>query len=255
MHVTADERAAMSLLDEVRKLEQHVLGRLKELEPLTREYEQLRKVAERLGLKYTPTASEADTDQPPPSTARRGAAKARAPRTPDTAQASRSSRKPAAKRATPPRAATTRGRGEPRTGTPATTGRTTATPASKAASMGRPRSRAGRSPARPGEREAQVLRIVGERPGITVREIGERLGVDPTGLYRVTKKLTDDGQLRKDGTQLHPVAANAGALAESPAASETGPGSVGSEQAAAPTTGDDGDTATAATSPTTSSQS
>src|SRR3954462_10856022 len=79
MHVTADERAAMSLLDEVRKLEQHVLGRLKELEPLTREYEQLRKVAERLGLKYTPTASEADTDQPPPSTPRRRAAKAHPP--------------------------------------------------------------------------------------------------------------------------------------------------------------------------------
>ena len=46
----------MSLLDQVHKLEQQVVDRLKELEhrlkevePLTREYEQLRKVAERLG--------------------------------------------------------------------------------------------------------------------------------------------------------------------------------------------------------------
>jgi DNA-binding Lrp family transcriptional regulator len=50
-----------------------------------------------------------------------------------------------------------------------------------------------------------VLRLVTGHPGITVREIGERLGVDATGLYRVVKRLTDDGRVRKDGTRLHPI--------------------------------------------------
>src|SRR4051795_5239603 len=50
---------AMSLPNQVRKLEHEVVDRLKALEPLIFEYDQLRKVAERLGVKYTPTAAEA----------------------------------------------------------------------------------------------------------------------------------------------------------------------------------------------------
>src|SRR4051795_4506024 len=49
---------AMSLPNQVRKLEHEVVDRLKALEPLIFEYDQLRKVAERLGVKYTPTAAE-----------------------------------------------------------------------------------------------------------------------------------------------------------------------------------------------------
>src|SRR4051812_20768052 len=58
---------AMSVLDQVRALEQQVLGRLRELRPLVTEYRDLAKVAERLGLKRdddeasetaTPAASE-----------------------------------------------------------------------------------------------------------------------------------------------------------------------------------------------------
>jgi DNA-binding IclR family transcriptional regulator len=56
-----------------------------------------------------------------------------------------------------------------------------------------------------------VLRVVSEHPGISVREIGERLGVDATGLYRVTNKLTADGRLRKNGTQLYAVESEAAA--------------------------------------------
>src|SRR3954453_16856966 len=52
-------RLAMSLLDQVRKLEEQVLNRLRELEPLVREHEQLRAVAERLGVKYSPSPGEA----------------------------------------------------------------------------------------------------------------------------------------------------------------------------------------------------
>src|SRR5436853_7616446 len=54
----SDRGVAMSLLDQVRKLEEEVVDRLKQLEPLIFEYGQLRKVAERIGVKYTPPAAE-----------------------------------------------------------------------------------------------------------------------------------------------------------------------------------------------------
>ncbi len=251
----------MSLLDQVRKLEQQIMSRLKELEPLTHEYEQLRKLAERLGLKYTPTANEAGTEKRPVASASRGTAKASAkPRTARAttkakAKPTRSSRKPAAARASKPRAAKTGGVRGSRADTPTTVASTTAAPASTSAGTGGRRSRAGRSAARPGEREAQVLRIVGESPGITVREIGERLGVDPTGLYRVTKKLTAERRLRKDGPRLHATASDASAPAQAQAASATAGVSAGHDDAAAPATGEDAATATPDTRPTTSSTS
>ena len=62
----------MSLLDEVRKLEQQVTKRLRELEPLTREYDQLRKLAERLGVKYAPRSEEAEGEPKAPATTRTG---------------------------------------------------------------------------------------------------------------------------------------------------------------------------------------
>ena len=65
----------MSLLDQVHKLEQQVVDRLKELEPLTREYEQLRKVAERLGVTYSPGSPEGDGVAKPAKSARDGVAK------------------------------------------------------------------------------------------------------------------------------------------------------------------------------------
>jgi DNA-binding Lrp family transcriptional regulator len=66
-----------------------------------------------------------------------------------------------------------------------------------------------------------MLRLAGENPGITVREIGERLGVDATGLYRVAKRLTDAGRLRKDGPRLYPAES---ATAPSPAPAGAGGG-------------------------------
>jgi hypothetical protein len=139
MPVTKNEGIAMSLLHQVRKLEQQVLGRLKELEPLTHEYEQLRKVAERLGVRYTPTATDDDTSQPL-ATATGGAAKARAKpraaRTAAKAKTTRSSGKSAAKRAAKPRTAKARGGGRARADTPATGGRATATSASKKTATG-----------------------------------------------------------------------------------------------------------------------
>jgi transcriptional regulator with GAF, ATPase, and Fis domain len=59
------------------------------------------------------------------------------------------------------------------------------------------------------QREQQVLELVGARPGITVREAGESLGVDPTSLYRVVRRLEERGQVRKDGRSLQTTGAPA----------------------------------------------
>jgi uncharacterized membrane protein len=44
----------VSVLEEIRSLESQVLTRLRELEPLLAEYQELRQAAERLGLDYKP---------------------------------------------------------------------------------------------------------------------------------------------------------------------------------------------------------
>ena len=57
-----------------------------------------------------------------------------------------------------------------------------------------------------GGREQQLLELVRARPGITVREAGQDFGVDPTSLYRLVRRLEQNGQLRKKGRGLEPVA-------------------------------------------------
>jgi Winged helix-turn-helix DNA-binding len=197
----------MSLVDQVRKLEHEVVERLRELEPLTREYDQLRKVAQRLGLKYTPGSAKPDDGAKPSATRRRTAKPAakRAARKPAKVQAVQSRGRSAAKPSAKPRG--TRSTTAPKAKAKATGGAKTATRARprKRAAASRQRSGGRRAAARPGQRHEDVLRLVGENPGITVREIGERLGVDATGLYRVVNQLTDEGRVRKDGTGLKPV--------------------------------------------------
>ena len=58
----------------------------------------------------------------------------------------------------------------------------------------------------PAGREQQLLELVRARPGITVREAGQDFGVDPTSLYRLVRRLEQNGQLRKKGRGLEPVA-------------------------------------------------
>jgi hypothetical protein len=65
--------------------------------------------------------------------------------------------------------------------------------------------RARRAYARPGERGEQLLELVRARPGITVRDAGSDLGVDPTSLYRIVRRLEERGQVRKNGRALEPV--------------------------------------------------
>jgi hypothetical protein len=210
----------MSLVDQVRKLEQQVVDRLKELEPLTREYDQLRKVAERLGLKYSPGSGQINE-------AATSATKARRPRKRAPA-AKRPARRPATAKASRPRASAraAKSAAKPR-GTRSTTAPKEATAARSAPARQRKRAASGqrssgrRAAARAGQRHEDVLRLVGEHPGITVREIGERLGVDATGLYRVVNRLTDEGRMRKDGPRLHPV--DSAATSSAAAEAATGP--------------------------------
>jgi transcriptional regulator with GAF, ATPase, and Fis domain len=58
-----------------------------------------------------------------------------------------------------------------------------------------------------GQREQQLLELVQGRPGITVREAGQSLGVDPTGLYRVVRRLEERGEMRKNGRSLQATGA------------------------------------------------
>jgi Winged helix-turn-helix DNA-binding len=190
----------MSLLDQV---EQQVVNRLKELEPLIREYDQLRKVAERLGLKYSPGSDQSDDGATPATKPRRPGKRA--------AAAKRTARRPGKAKAARPRVAkpAAKPQGTRSTTTARTSASTQAADVSGTVAPVRPRKRAAtsgrRAAARPGRRHDDVLRLVRENPGITVRETGERLGVDATGLYRVVKRLSDEGRVRKDGTRLQPV--------------------------------------------------
>jgi hypothetical protein len=59
----------MSLIEEVRAVEQRVLARLQELEPLVAEHRELTALAQRLGIAGTTGAREADASASSPSTA------------------------------------------------------------------------------------------------------------------------------------------------------------------------------------------
>ena len=168
----------MSVLDQLRDLERQVVGRLRELEPLVREYEQLRTAAGRLGVKYDPRPGGSDSDQQAPSRRRRGARATprsnSSKRVPASASADRAGRSP--KRAVP-----------------------------SAKSTGATRRAVRRRPAAaPGQRRGQMLELVTAHPGITVAGIAQRLGIDATGLYRVMRRLIETGQIRKDGPRLYP---------------------------------------------------
>jgi winged helix-turn-helix DNA-binding protein len=141
----------MSLVDELREMERQVTRRLQELEPMVAEYQELRKIAERIGEQV------ADATNAPKATKPRAKASAAAGRPART-------RKP------------------PRASKPA----------------------AGRELR--GKRDEDIIRIVTEQPGITVAQVGKELGVDPTGLYRVVRRLQAAGRIRKQGLGLKPAA-------------------------------------------------
>jgi hypothetical protein len=165
----------MNVLDDLKKLEASIVQRYQQLQPALAEVEELRRVADRLGV---------NLDRP----------------------SARAAAKPAA-RAAKPAAAAKRGRGRGRTRRSTATA-TTAAPTATATPRPRKKATKVTSPRRPrpGGRREQFLKLVTDRPGITVPEIGKALKVDPTGLYRYAKQLEADGSITKTGTQLYPAA-------------------------------------------------
>src|SRR4051794_36385891 len=83
--------------------------------------------------------------------------------------------------------------------------RSTSGSATSAASAKATRRRS-RNGATPGQRQQQLLDLVRTKPGVTVRDAAAELGVDPTGLYRVVRRLEERGDVRKNGRQLEPAA-------------------------------------------------
>jgi transcriptional regulator with GAF, ATPase, and Fis domain len=77
------------------------------------------------------------------------------------------------------------------------------------AASAKPTRRRSRNGATPGQRQQQLLDLVRNKPGITVKEAATELGVDPTGLYRVVRRLEEQGDVRKDGRALQPANASA----------------------------------------------
>lgn len=155
--------------DDLKSLEVRVVTRIRQLQPALREMDELREVAQRLGI--DPDA----VNDAPEASGRRGRR-----------------RSPA-------------GTSGPRSGSKAVTGRSRDNGAPGARRTGRrpPRS----ASAARGTRAQEVATLVRERPGITVAELGAALGVDATSLYRVVHQLEADGTLRKEGRALLPIGA------------------------------------------------
>jgi len=154
----------VSLIDELKGLEDRVAERMQELRPLVDEYRELEQVAQKLGV--SPVAPGTPTPRRRAATRKRSGAR--------STNASRRTR-----------AATAGG--------PSSTASRTADAAS-----------AGAARARNNGRRDQLLDMVKARPGITVREVGSELGVDPTSLYRIVHRLEQDGALEKRGRELMP---------------------------------------------------
>jgi hypothetical protein len=163
-----------TVIEDLRRLEERILARIKELEANDAELEQLRDVARRLGILE---GSGRDTD----------------PATPTAPTAT------ATTRTTPRRRAQSRGR---RSGTGTATGTRARPGGARSATALADAVPAGRQ----STRRERVLEVVGVKPGISVREIVAQLGVNRTSLYPVVRQLVSDGLLYKDGPGLWPVA-------------------------------------------------
>ena len=183
----------MSVLDDLRRLQDQVVARLQELEPLVSEYQELRQTADRLGLAAapdqaasSPAPAQADAT---PSPARRAGGRRRPSRTGAKRQAGGSSA-PAKRQA---------GRSQAPAEAPAAS-----SPAPAKRRAARSSASAKRQPggSRGPSREAQLLELIAAQPGITVTAAGKQLGVDPTGLYRPVRKLVAEGKVDKQGAAL-----------------------------------------------------
>jgi hypothetical protein len=164
-----------TVIEDLKRLEDRILARIKELEANDAELEQLRDVAQRLGIL---DGSANDVGRA-------------TPRTPAATATTRTRRRPVQSRG---RTSGTRNGAGTRTRA-RSGGARSATALADAVHAGRQSTR-----------RERVLEVVGVKPGISVREIVAELGVNRTSLYPVVRQLVSDGLLYKDGPGLWPVA-------------------------------------------------
>ena len=169
----------MSVFEELEELKERVKARLSELEPLIKEYRDLQQVAERLQIELPSAPESAEALSPQPVPGKAGARASKSPATRATRKPRSRASKPAAKQAPARKRA-----------------------ASKSSDR---RSRPGGTRAIGQDRRERILELIRSRPGITVPEISRELGVEPPPLYRVVRKLSADGVVKKEGKSLELV--------------------------------------------------
>jgi len=158
----------VTVLDDLRVVEERIAARIAELEPLVQEYNELQQIAERLGIDRQRTLAAAAVADAKPQPA-----PAPAPTAPPKAAAKPH---PAAKPKPAPKRRATKG----------------------AAVRRQP----GGTQKAGAERRERMLNLIRESPGITVPELSVALETDAPSLYRVVRKLQSDGVVAKDGKSL-----------------------------------------------------
>lgn len=184
----------MSVLSEFQTLEARVTKRIKELQNNLAELDELKQVAERLGIAVDGLADGSVG----------GSARRRAPK------------RPGRRRATSAKTATTKASGRrARAGSRSASARNGRTGKSGSATAKRARGASARkvgtsksTPAPPRgarkrlTRKDRIVEILARRPGMTVAELGRAMQVEPTGLYPVVKQLQAERRVKKDGRKL-----------------------------------------------------
>jgi outer membrane biosynthesis protein TonB len=178
----------VTVLDDLRVVEERIAARLAELEPLVQEYNELQQIAERLGIDRERALAEAAAIVATPQAAA-DPAPAPAP-------------KPAAA-AKPKPAAKAKPKAKPKA---AAKPKAKAAPKRRAAKGAAVRRQPGGTQKAGAERRERMLGLIRERPGITVPELSVALETDAPSLYRVVRKLQSDGVIAKDGKSLRLVA-------------------------------------------------
>jgi outer membrane biosynthesis protein TonB len=187
----------VTVLDDLHLMEERIAARIAELEPLVQEYNELQRIAERLGI---------DRERAAAAAAKQAAAKPKAvaaePKPVPAAKVEPAAPKPVAE---PKPAAKAKPAAKPKAKAKAPAKRKPAAKrrATKGAAV---RRQPGGTQKAGAERRERMLGLIRDRPGITVPELSEALEVDAPSLYRVVRKLQSDGIVAKDGKSLRLVA-------------------------------------------------
>jgi hypothetical protein len=79
-------------------------------------------------------------------------------------------------------------------------------PGPKAARSATRKRRSGGKRARRGQREAEFLAQIRDRPGAKISEIASSIGVAPQQLYPIARRLSESGQVSREGDGFHVAA-------------------------------------------------